>query len=779
MERSDTTRAETKTMSSELRRQTSTLKYGDHPCAVYETESERFAIVTSFAREGLARGDRCLVVADPLMSDDIKKLLDTDGLDVARTGEPGALDFGSQRSSSFDSSGFDPDAVIDYLRQEQVRAFADGFSGLWVLGEMSWALATDVSSERLISYECLLNRLVAGSQTVSLCLYDRRRFAPAILHDVLRTHPLVILGEHLCPNPYYEPPELILCQDTLASSEFKARRADWWISRIRQASAHELEKDCFLEQLEVERARFKAVLTQMTAGLAVVEAPSGKLILANAQLAHIFRKQLLSIQNVEEYEQLKGFHEDGTRYLPSDWPAARSIHDGETVWDEEINILRDDGSRGTIRVSSTPIRDRSGTIILAVTTCYDVTEQKKANESVEKYTAQLQSLARASLKIHSAGSPRMVAQAVTEAAREIVGAHLSVTCFTADANQAQAIHYVSLSEKYTRSKGHEKKPDEAGIDSLVREMNGPLRLTQAELEAHPRRREFSTAAGQHATLRGWLAAPLVGRDRSNLGLIHLSDKYEGDFTANDEAIVVQLAQAAAVALENAWLYEQVKAGRDRMQSLSTQVLEAQEIERKHLARELHDEVGQELTSLRLLLKPDDHGSSSPMNERIEQVRGIVDVLLERIRSLSFDLRPAALDELGLLPALVVLLERYTRQTAIQVTFKHEGLDGRFEPEVETSAYRLIQEALTNVARHADTRSVTVRVWANAEILSLQVEDQGRGFDSEAAMASTASGGLTGMRERVALLSGQLAIESTPSAGTQITAELPLRGLKRK
>ncbi len=280
-------------------------------------------------------------------------------------------------------------------------------------------------------------------------------------------------------------------------------------------------------------------------------------------------------------------------------------------------------------------------------------------------------------------------------------------------------------------------------------------------------------------MRGWLAVPLVGSDGHNLALIQLSDKYEGDFSADDEAIVVQLAQAAAVAIENVWLYEQVKAGRDRMQSLSTQVLEVQEIERRRLARELHDEVGQELTGLRLLLKTHDHSPSSPSNDRIEEARRTVDVLLERIRSLSFDLRPAALDELGLLPALLVLFERYTRQTGIEVTFKHKGLDERFESEVETSAYRLIQEALTNIARHAHTRSATVRVWANAEILSLQVEDQGRGFDSEAAMASSVSGGLTGMRERVALLSGQLAIESTPSAGTQITAELPLRSSKRR
>ncbi len=475
-------------MSSEFRRQASALKYGEHPCAIYENETERFAIVTSFIEEGLARGDRCLVIADQATSGDIKTSLAA-AIDVARMSELGALRFSSQRDPLFETSGIDPEAKIDYLRAEQAQALADGFAGLWVIGEISQALGTEVGCHRLIKHECLLNPFLVDSQTVVICLYDRGRFAPAVLHDVLRTHPMVILGDHLCANPYYEPPELVLCQDTLASSEFKARRVDWWINRIRQAGALELEKDRFLEQLEVERARFKAVLTQMAAGVAIVEAPSGRLILANDQLTHILRKQPLSFQNIEEYEQLNCFHKDGTPYLAADWPAARSIHDGETVWHEEINVLRDDGSRGTICVSSTPIRDRSGAIILAVAICSDITQQKKTNESVQKYTAQLQGLVQASLKIHSAGSPTMVAQAVTEAAREIVGAHLCVTSFTADANWAQPLQCVSFSEKYAHWQGHEGRLDGTEIYSLVCEMSRPLRLTQAELEAHPQWRE--------------------------------------------------------------------------------------------------------------------------------------------------------------------------------------------------------------------------------------------------------------------------------------------------
>ncbi len=215
---------------------------------------------------------------------------------------------------------------------------------------------------------------------------------------------------------------------------------------------------------------------------------------------------------------------------------------------------------------------------------------------------------------------------------------------------------------------------------------------------------------------------------------------------------------------------------ERLQILSRRLLEVQEAERRNLARELHDEVGQMLTGLRLLLKPTGDLPSEEVKARFERARGIVDELLETIRALSFDLRPAALDQLGLLPALLALFERFAAQTGSRVDLKHEAVEGiRFEPEVETTAYRIVQEGLTNVARHAGAGRAAVRVWATADRLTLQIEDQGRGFDPEAALATPRSSGLAGMKERVLLLGGHLTIESKSGVGTQLTAELPLRG----
>jgi signal transduction histidine kinase len=194
----------------------------------------------------------------------------------------------------------------------------------------------------------------------------------------------------------------------------------------------------------------------------------------------------------------------------------------------------------------------------------------------------------------------------------------------------------------------------------------------------------------------------------------------------------------------------------------------EEAERRHIAKELHDEVGQSLTALKLRLQVAD------ASEQVVQARGLVDELLTRVSNLSLDLRPAMLDDLGLLPALVWLFERYTSQTNVKVSFAHAGIDGqRLSPVVETAAFRIVQEALTNVARHAAVPSVDVRVWRNGESLSVQVADGGKGFDVGAALAAGRSTGLSGMRERAAALGGTMEIESSASGGTRLTAELPL------
>jgi PAS domain S-box-containing protein len=248
------------------------------------------------------------------------------------------------------------------------------------------------------------------------------------------------------------------------------------------------------------------------------------------------------------------------------------------------------------------------------------------------------------------------------------------------------------------------------------------------------------------------------------------------FSSDDCELLSSLADQAALAISNARLFDQVRAGRARLQSLSRRLVEIQESERHAIARELHDEIGQALTGLSLVLEMATRASTNGIHANLAEAQSIVNQIMKQVRNLSLELRPAMLDDLGLMPALTWHMQRYMTQTGIQVDMKAKGLEGkRFPPAIETAAYRIVQEALTNVARYAHVKEVKVRVWSQDTALGLMVEDQGSGFDVDAALTSNRSSGLLGMRERAILLGGQLVLESTPGQGTRITATLPLQG----
>lgn len=225
--------------------------------------------------------------------------------------------------------------------------------------------------------------------------------------------------------------------------------------------------------------------------------------------------------------------------------------------------------------------------------------------------------------------------------------------------------------------------------------------------------------------------------------------------------------------ERTRLFEELRVAHERLQMLSRRLVEVQETERRHIARELHDEIGQALTGLHLLLEMINRSPEDQVKSKLADARLLVNDLMTQVREMSLDLRPAMLDDLGLLPTLRWYFNRYTSQTDIHVTFKHTDMEQRFAPEIETVVYRLIQEALTNVARYAQVNEVTVRLWSDEYTLSMHIEDQGKGFDPQAALASNASSGLAGMQERVTLLGGNLEIESEEGQGTCVVVELPL------
>jgi signal transduction histidine kinase len=263
--------------------------------------------------------------------------------------------------------------------------------------------------------------------------------------------------------------------------------------------------------------------------------------------------------------------------------------------------------------------------------------------------------------------------------------------------------------------------------------------------------------------RAGLFVPLVAGGRA-IGVIAAHDK-EGDdprFDEGDLRVAENFATRAAVAVDLS-----ARVAGDALR----RVVEAQELERRRLARELHDQTGQELTSVLLGLKSvEEARGDEERAAALAAVREQVVQTLHDVRRLAVELRPKALDDFGLVPALERLRDTFAEQTGMQVELVSQ-LRGRLPPDVETALYRIVQEALTNVVKHARAGAVSIVLARAGGSVTALIEDDGRGFEADE--RERGGLGLLGMGERLALLDGMLKVESRPGAGTTIVAEVPL------
>ena len=274
--------------------------------------------------------------------------------------------------------------------------------------------------------------------------------------------------------------------------------------------------------------------------------------------------------------------------------------------------------------------------------------------------------------------------------------------------------------------------------------------------------EVAQDVARHFGATTGLYVPLLTRGGAiGIALAHDRNGRDPRFTNADLRLAEHFAQRAAVAVD--------LSRRVRRDSLR-RVIEGQESERRRLARELHDETGQALTSVLLGLKAVERADDVPA--ALAQLRELVVATLQDVRRLAVELRPKALDDFGLVAALERLVETFVEATGIAVDFESQLGDERLSSEVETTLYRIVQESLTNVAKHAGAHRVSILLVRRATTATALVEDDGHGFDDEDELRGGM--GLAGMRERIALLDGRLTIESTRGSGTSLVAEVPLQ-----
>jgi two-component system, NarL family, sensor histidine kinase UhpB len=216
---------------------------------------------------------------------------------------------------------------------------------------------------------------------------------------------------------------------------------------------------------------------------------------------------------------------------------------------------------------------------------------------------------------------------------------------------------------------------------------------------------------------------------------------------------------------------------DLAKSRASQILHAQEQERKRIARELHDETSQLLTSLLISLKLlEESTPDEAARARVVDIRALAHQTLRAVRNLSIDLRPSALDDLGLLPALRWYIKEYQQKCGIEVEFAASGMKERLPPEMETAVYRIIQESLTNTAKHAHATKVVIALTEEDGQIHARISDNGRGYDALAVLRTPWQDrglGLAGMTERASLLNGTVDIQSEPGNGAMIDMKIPV------
>lgn len=450
----------------------------------------------------------------------------------------------------------------------------------------------------------------------------------------------------------------------------------------------------------------------------------------------------------------------------------------------EKEYIRADGSRVPILIGAALLDPDPLTWVCFV---LDLTERKRVEEEHARRMAQFRALADASLLINSALSLDAVLRAITEQARAIIGAHLAVTSLAVDENWAQGVSVFSLSDKYAAWRGYKVHPDGSGIYAMVCRTNRPMRLTQEEMTAHPAWRNFGAAAGWHPPLRGWLAAPLIGRDGRNMGVVQLSDKQDGEFTEADETILVQLAHLASVAIENARLYDEAQQAirvRDDFLSIASHELKTPLTSLLGNAQLL-----QRRTRHEGVLEERDRRSVAVIAEQALRLNQMIAALLDisRLQAGQLSITRAPVELCTLLCRLAEEVQPALDQHMLHLTCTGEPLVVIGD---ELRLEQVIQNLLQNAVKYSPQGgSIAVRVERHDRRASVAVSDQGIGIPSAAlpqlfqrfyraanAEARYISGmgvGLYVVKEIVTLHGGTVEVSSVEGVGSTFTIWLPL------
>jgi PAS domain S-box-containing protein len=434
-------------------------------------------------------------------------------------------------------------------------------------------------------------------------------------------------------------------------------------------------------------------------------------------------------------------------------------------------LLPRNGAPIPVEANVTSIEDGKGKVYGMVFIFRDVTDQRNAIQEIKRQADRAEALLQVASQLNSQLELKTVLNTICEITNRVLKATGTTVILQAVPKSAfRVMAAISDDPILQASQDPQFEAPNTVFEGLLSREN-PVAIIPdiRELPSQPHFEGF-----KKADVRTVAIAALFHGNELIGALISAFTRQPRVLPEDEITLLRGLADQASSTIENAELFEQVRAGRERQRKLAKNLVDIQEAERRHIAKELHDHLGQLLTGLQFMLETTKTQASGKQRSSLEEIQNSVTDIISQVREMSLNLRPSMLDDMGLIHTLLWHIDRYTKQTQIRVNFRYDEIPSRLPLEIETAAYRIVQEGLTNVARHAGVNEVFVGLVLQDKTLWVEVLDEGKGFDISLDLDRISSG-LGGMRERASLLGGYLLVESFMNQGTQIVAALPITG----
>jgi PAS domain S-box-containing protein len=498
---------------------------------------------------------------------------------------------------------------------------------------------------------------------------------------------------------------------------------------------------------------------------AIMIIQDGKLVYVNPSTVHLF-----GYGRPEDMQDLNLTNSIAPPYHTS----LESIQEGRSLGDE---VLRDYEMRGMTKQGKIIDVEANAHIIkwngrLAIQASFrDITKRKMLKREESLWLWEQETLSNIDRKLVGIMDLEKIFSAILQQTLNLTRAHFAGVLLFDD--QKPSVQWKAICGNTLQHTLTSFKPQEAFNAILKNERPNIIHESNAK-ELFPLS-EIPVIGEEKIVSTAWMPLIVEGKHK---GMIVVGYRHNHDFVGREMRLLHSLAEKHSIAMVNAQLYADLLQREKELEILTGARVQAQEDEHRRIAREIHDGLGQLLTAIKFNLEilEDMITVGKEGQDRIKDMKGLLDDVMKEAREISYNLMPSVLDDFGLAPALQLLCEQFTSRTTIKANFHTSGITERLDPQMEIGLYRIAQESLNNVAKHAEATDVNLQFIRYPEGIRLVIEDNGKGITERpdiVRMMGKGGMGLISMRERAASIGGILAIDSTAKSGTFITVEIPL------